>query len=105
MYQGTFGADLPGAQASLLGRRLILNNALQYRGFGKIWPEMEVNSNFFSSGPNGGKTQVYLTPGISAGRFVIYKHLQLSMGAGVEMAVTRFHSFAHQAVFTTRLPF
>jgi hypothetical protein len=105
VYQGTFGCDLPSAQTAILGRRLILNNAFQYRGFGKVWPEIEVNSNFFSSGPNDGKKQVYLTPGISAGRFVIYRHLQLSTGAGIEMAVTRFHSFAHQAVFTVRLPF
>lgn len=105
VYQGTFGCDFPSAQTAILGRRLILNNALQYRGWGKIWPEMEVNSNFYSEGPNGGRKQVYLTPGISAGRFVIYKHLQLSTGAGYEIAVTHFHSFTHQAVFTMRLPF
>ena len=105
IYQGTFGSDLPSTQTGLLGRRLILNNAVQYRGWGKIWPEMEVNSNFYSDGPNDGKKQVYLTPGISAGRFLIYKHLQLSMGAGVEIALTHFHSYTHQAIFTARLPF
>ena len=105
VYQGTFGSDLPSAQTAILGRRLILNNALQYRGWGKIWPEMEVNSNFYSDGPNDGRKQVYLTPGISAGRFSIYKHLQLSAGAGLEIAVTHFHSYTHQAVFTVRLPF
>ncbi len=105
VYQGTFGADLPGAQTALLGRRLILNNAFQYRGWGKVWPELEVNSNFYRDGPNDGKKQVYLTPGISAGRFLIYRHLQLSAGAGVQLAVTHFHSFAHQSVFTVRLPF
>jgi len=105
VYQGTFGSDLPTAQTAIIGRRLILNNALQYRGWGRIWPEMEVNSNFYSDGPNDGKKQVYLTPGISAGRFSIYKHLQLSTGAGLEIAVTRFHSYTHQAVFTVRLPF
>jgi hypothetical protein len=105
IYQGTFGSDLPSTQTGLLGRRLILNNAVQYRGWGKIWPEMEVNSNFYSDGPNDGKKQVYLTLGISAGRFSIYKHLQLSMGAGVEIALTHFHSYTHQAIFTARLPF
>jgi hypothetical protein len=105
VYQGTLGSDLPGSQTALLGRRLILNNAIQYRGFGKVWPEMEVNSNFYNGGPNDGRKQVFLTPGLSAGRFMIYRHLQLSMGAGMEIAVTRFHSYAHQAVFTARLPF
>jgi hypothetical protein len=105
VYQGTLGADLPAAQTALLGRRVIFNNAFQYRGWGKIWPEVEVNSNFFSAGPNDGKKQVYLTPGVSAGRFTLCKHLQLSTGFGMQFAVTRFHSFAHQAIFTVRFPF
>jgi hypothetical protein len=105
VYQGTFGSDLPSADTAILGRRLILNNAVQYRGWGRIWPELEANSNFYSDGPNGGKKQLYLTPGISAGRFSIYKHLQLSTGAGLEIALTHFHSYTHQAVFTVRLPF
>ena len=105
VYQGTFGVDLPGKQTEILGRRLILNNAFQYRGWGRFWPEVEVNSNFYRGGPNDGRKQVYLTPGISAGRFPLYRHLQLTMGAGMEMAVTHFHSFTHQAVFTVRLPF
>jgi hypothetical protein len=105
VYQGTFGSDLPSADAAILGRRLILNNALQYRAWGKFWPEMEVNSNFFVGGPNDGKKQVFLTPGICVGRFVIHKNLTLAMGGGVEIAVTHFHSSAHQEVFTVRLPF
>lgn len=105
VYQGTFGADLPSAQTAILGRRLILNNAVQYRGWGKFWPEMELNSNFYNEGPKDGKKQVYLTPGVSAGRFLVYRHLQLTLGAGMEIAVTHFHAYAHQAVFTVRLPF
>lgn len=105
VYQGTFGSDLPSAQTALLGRRLILNNAVQYRRWGKFWPEVEINSNFYAEGPNHGKKQVYATPGISAGRFVVYRNLQLTMGAGMEFALTRFHSYEHQAVFTMRLPF
>jgi hypothetical protein len=105
VYQGTFGADLPGAQTNLLGRRLIQNNALQYRGFGKIWPQVEVNSNFYNQGPNDGKKQVSLTPGISAGRFPLYKHLTLTAAAGIEIAVTHFHTSTHQTIFSVRLPF
>jgi len=105
VYQGTFGADLPSAQGAILGRRLILNNAFQYRGWGRFWPEIEANSSFYRDGPNDGRKQVYLTPGISAGRFPLYRHLQLTMGAGMEMAVTHYHSFTHQAIFTVRLPF
>lgn len=105
VYQGTFGSDLPSADADLLGRRMIFNNALQYRGWGKIWPELEANSYFYNAGPNDGKKQLYLTPGISAGRFPLYGHLTLSLGAGMQFAVTHFHSYTHQPIFTVRLPF
>jgi hypothetical protein len=104
VYQGTLGCDFPSAQSAQLGRRIILNNALQYRGWGKIWPAIEANSNFNNDGPNAGKKQLYLTPGISAGRFPLYRHLTLSLGAGMQFAVTHFHSTAHQAIFTVRLP-
>ena len=69
VYEGTLGCDLPSADTAILGRRFILNNALQYRRWRKFWPEVEANSNFYSGGPNDGKRQVYLTPGISVGRF------------------------------------
>jgi len=105
VYQGTFGSDLPSAQAAHLGRRLILNNAVQYRGFGKFWPEMEVNSNFYSDGPDTGKKLVYVTPGISVGRFAIHRNLQLTMAGGIELAVTHFHPATRQEVFSFRLPF
>lgn len=105
VYQGTFGADLPSSQASLLGRRLIFNNAVQYRGLGRFWPEFEANSNFFREGPNDGKSQVFVTPGLDAGRFLLYKHLQLSLAAGMQFAVTHFHAYSHQGIFTVRLPF
>jgi len=105
VYEGTFGSDLPSAETAILGRRLILNNALQYRRCQKVWPEMEVNSNFYAGDPNDGKKQVYLTPGVSVGRFSIYKNLQLTLGAAMEIAVTHFHSSTHQKVFTVRLPF
>lgn len=105
VYQGTFGADLPSSQASTLGRRMIWNNALQYRGFGKLWPEMEVSSNFFKDGPSDDRSQVYVAPGITAGRYPIHGHLTLTLGAGYEIAATHFHSFAHQAIFSVRMLF
>lgn len=105
VYQASFGCDLPSAQTALLGRRIILNNAVQYRGWGKVWPEMEVNSNFYNEGPNDGKKQTFFTPGISAGRFPLFGHASLTLAAGVEIAATRFHTFEHQGIFSVRVPF
>ncbi|HEY6464660.1 MAG TPA: transporter [Candidatus Acidoferrales bacterium] len=105
VLEGTFGCDLPSAQTALLGRRMILNDALQYRRWGKFWPEVEVNSNFYNDGPNDGRKQVYITPGLSAGRFPIHKNLTLTLAAGTEIAVTEFHSAKYQTIFSVRLPF
>lgn len=105
VFQGTFGCDLPTAQTAVAGRRLVLNNALQYRRWRRFWPEIEVNSNFYNQGPNDGKKQVYLTPGISAGHLPIHGRFSLTLAAGAEFAVTHFHSAVRQAVFSVRLPF
>ncbi len=105
VFQGTFGCDLPSSQTSLLGRRLILNNALQYRRWRKFWPEIEINSNFYNQGPNDDKKQVYFTPGISAGRFPLRGRVSLTLAAGTQFALTHFHSAVRQTVFSVRLPF
>ncbi|HKV49099.1 MAG TPA: hypothetical protein VJN69_13475 [Candidatus Acidoferrales bacterium] len=105
VFQGTLGCDLPSAQTVLLGRRLILNNVLQYRRLGRFWPEIEVNSNFYNQGPNDGKKQVYVTPGVSAGHIPLHGRFTLTLDAGVEFAITHFHSAARQPVFSVRLPF
>jgi hypothetical protein len=105
VYQGTFGADLPSSGTMLTGRRLAWNNALQYRRIKMVWPELEVNSNFYNGGSNAGKKQVLLTPGIVAGRFSVYRNLSLTVGGGVGFAVTHFHSNTHEQILTVRLPF
>lgn len=105
VVQGTFGCDLPSTQTALLGRRMILNDALQYRHWGKFWPEVEMNSNFYNDGPNDGRKQVYITPGVSAGRFPIHQNLTLTLAAGTEIAVTKFRSAKYQTIFSVRLPF
>jgi len=105
VFEGTLGCDLPSSQTAVLGRRIISNDALQYRHWAKFWPEVEVNSNVYDDGPNDGRKQVYITPGLSAGRFPIHGHLTLTLAAGTEIAVTHFHSAKYQTVFSIRLPF
>lgn len=105
VVEATFGCDLPSAQTALLGRRIISNDALQYRHWKKFWPDVEVNSNFYKNGPSDGRKQVYITPGLSAGRFPIHGNLTLTLAAGTEIAVTQFHSAKYQTIFSVRLPF
>jgi hypothetical protein len=101
----TFGAILPVDETKLIGRQIVWNTAFQYRVFRKIWPEMEINSVFFSDGPNDGKKQAFLTPGLVLGKFPIWHRLGATLGGGVQIAATRFHTYNHKWVLTVRFPF
>jgi hypothetical protein len=103
--QGTFGVTLPTANAATIGQSFLWNNAFQYHLYRKFWPEVEVNFTHFQNGPNDGKTQVFLTPGILFGKFHLWKRLGLSVGGGFQIAATRFHVNNHNRIFTVRFPF
>jgi hypothetical protein len=81
--------------------------ALQYRVLRKLWPELESNVTLW---PNGGpklvgQKQVFLSPGLVAGRFHVWKRVGFSIGAGEQIAVTRFHQFSHAKTLSIRFPF
>ena len=101
----TFGAVLPISETNLTGRQVVWNTAFQYRVIRKIWPEVEVNSTFFSDGPNDGKKQTFLTPGLVLGKFPVWHRLGFTIGGGVQTAVTKFHTFNHKWILTVRFPF
>jgi hypothetical protein len=103
--QGTFGASLPTGNEAKIGRTYPWNNAFQYHLCRKFWPELEINYTYFQDGPDDGKTQVYLTPGIVLGRFHLWKRLALSVGGGFQIATTHFYTTNHNGIFTVRLPF
>jgi len=73
--QSTLGADLPASGANILGRAIVFNTAVDYKGRGKIWPMLEQNSTFWSGGVLDGKKQVLLTPGLVLGGFPIAERL------------------------------
>jgi hypothetical protein len=101
----TFGAILPVDETARIGRQLVWNSVAQYRFLRKIWPEAEVNYTYFSQGPDDGKTQVFLTPGIVFGRFPLWHRLAFTAGTGVQIAATRFHTYNHKYILTVRFPF
>ncbi len=101
----TFGAVLPVEETNLSGRQLTWNTALQYRVLRKVWPEVEVNSTFFSDGPNDGKKQTFLTPGIVLGKFPLWRRLGITIGTGVQIAASQFHSYNHKWILSVRFPF
>jgi hypothetical protein len=103
--QGTLGVTLPTGNENRIGRTYPWNNAFQYRLYRKLWPEVEVNYTHFQDGPNKGKTQVFMTPGLVIGKLHLWKRLGFTVGGGIQIATTHFHATNHNGIFTVRFPF
>jgi hypothetical protein len=103
--QSTIGANLPTSGTNTLGRAVVFNTAIDYRIKGKIWPMIEQNSTFWSGGTLDGKKQVFLTPGLVLGSFPLAERLHLTIGGGVQIAVTQFHQYNHRWILSVRFPF
>lgn len=103
--QSTLGIAVPVGDIARLGTPIAYNTAFQYHLLKKLWPEVEVNGVFFHDGKNDGKQQVFLSPGLVIGKIHLWHRLGLTVGAGEQIAVTRFHTFNHNRVLTVRFPF
>jgi hypothetical protein len=103
--QSTFGAVLPVEDTATIGRTMQWNTAFQYRVREHIWPELELNHSHFFEGKNDGQTQVFLTPGVIFGRFPIRNRSGFTFGAGMQFAVSQFHTTDHNIVMSFRMPF
>jgi len=103
--QSTFGANLPTGSTTKLGRQLQWNTAFQYQAAWKLWPELEVNSTFYKTGPHAGEKQVLLTPGLGFGRVRVGGKFRFSSAAGMQIAATEFHTYNHRWVFSERFSF
>lgn len=103
--QTTFGVGLPIGGMDRLGTPLMHNVAFQYRLVNKLWPELEVNSTWWPNGERSGKKQVFLTPGLVLGRLRLRGRLGLTLGAGLQVAATRFRLYNRNWIFSIRLPF
>jgi hypothetical protein len=103
--QATLGAALPAEDITRAGSPFISNTAFQYRVFKRMWPEVEINTTWWPNGSNRGKDQVFLTPGIVFGKIRLRQGLGLTLGVGVQTAVTCFHTYNHNWIFSVRFPF
>jgi hypothetical protein len=103
--QSTLGVNLPAGDTAKLGRQLVWNTAFQYQAAWKLWPELEANSTFYTTGKYAGKTQLFLTPGLGIGRAHLTGRFRLSSAVGLQIAVTQFHTYNHRWMFSTRVSF
>ena len=107
--QSTFGATLPTGNpaTNASGRPMVWNTAAQYK-IGKVfWPELESNATFFKGGPNDGKTQEFITPGITIGKFALHPGDKQSrpgftFGGGMQLATSHLHTYNHSLILTVR---
>lgn len=104
-WQTNLAGNLPQSGTIKLGRLVLFNNTFQYSIAKHLWPEIETNSTFFVDGPNSGKNETFLTPGLLIGPFDIAERLHFEPGGGIQIAVTQFHQYDHRWIWTLRFPF
>lgn len=104
----TAGGTLPVTNVAAVGKTIAWNTTLQERLGTWAWPEVEFNASYFKQGPNDGKMENFVTPGIILGRFHFSKthpRLGATIGFGEQIATSKFHAYNHGLIFTGRIPF
>jgi hypothetical protein len=107
--QSAIGGVLPMSSALTIGRTISWNTVAQYKVGKYFWPELEANASYYHGGPNDGKNQTFLTPGLMVSKIKLRQNpkdrLGLVFGAGMQIATSHFHSYNHGLVLTGRLTF
>jgi hypothetical protein len=107
--QSAIGAVLPTSSTPAIGRTIQWNTVAQYNVGRYLWPELEVNSSYFHGGPNDGKNQTFLTPGMMVSKIKLRSdpkdRLALLFGGGMQIATSSYHSYNHSLVLTGRITF
>ncbi|HTF61695.1 MAG TPA: transporter [Edaphobacter sp.] len=107
--QSGIGGVLPTSSGNTIGKTILWNTVVQYRVGKYLWPELEVNSSYFHGGPNDGKNQTFLTPGLMVSKFKLRSdrrdRLALLVGGAMQIATSSYHSYNHGLILTSRLTF
>lgn len=101
--------SLPTGHTQTLGRPVSWNSVIQQKVGKMFWPEIECNSTFFRGGPNDGKVQAFVSPGLMVSKIKFSaesnNRLALVFGVGEQIAVSHYHSYNHGLSFTSRIVF
>lgn len=107
--QSSLGAVLPANYTTKLGRPVLWNTVVQYHAGKIFWPEVESNATFYHGGPNDGRVQNFITPGLMVSKIKLEQNprnrLALMFGGAMQIATSQFHSYNHGLVITTRMQF
>jgi hypothetical protein len=104
-FQTTFGVALPTDHMGKLGTPLSHNIAFQYHALRKLWPEVELNSTYWTNGSLAGDKQLLVSPGLIFGKMHLWKRLGMTVGGGVQVPVTHFHTVDRTYLTSVRFPF
>jgi hypothetical protein len=102
--QSTLGATLPTRNGNEVGRPIAWNTTVQYHQDAHWWPEIEDNATWYKGGANDGRMQNFVTPGVVS-RWKLHKRVGVTLGAGLQIATSEFHTYNHGLVCTARMPF
>ncbi len=61
--------------------------------------------DFLRPGKYAGNTQLFLTPGVGFGRMHGAGRFRFSSAVGMQIAATRFHTYDHRLMISTRFSF
>lgn len=110
--QATVGFPIPLADESTIGTAEVFNVAFQGHFARYLWPEFEINTTHWNDGARSGKTQVFLTPGIVFGRFLLGGTAKGILGVGYQFAVAPAKildpltpTYQHSWIISARLAF
>lgn len=103
--ESTLGGILPVDSVPQAGRTVVWNTVAQQHLGKYLWPELEANASFFLGGPNDGKSDLFITPGVMFGRFSVHNRVGVTFGGGMQVATTHFHPYNHALILTGRIPF
>ena len=105
----SLGATLPTADGESIGRPVVWNVVGQYRIRKIFWPEIENNATFFHGGPNDGRVQNFVSPGVVVAPLKLTRdpksRLAFIVGIGEQIATTHFHTFNHGLMLDGRFVF
>jgi Putative MetA-pathway of phenol degradation len=109
-FAACLGGTLPTGDTKTIGRTIAGNAYGQIHLDKYFWPELEVNSTAWFGGARDGKVQTFLTPGLMTGKYALHPgdpHSRPGFVAGVgfQTAVTSYHVYNHNLVFTGRFVF
>jgi hypothetical protein len=80
------GAILPTSSVPTVGRTISWNTVSQYRVGKYFWPELEVNASYYHGGPNDGKNQTFLMPGLMVSKIKLTNKPGRRLGLMLEAA-------------------